>query len=381
MFTLYGNEKYLYKTDVLMINRFECDTIKILTVCNKHHNTFILDEGGNVWIEDRNNKIPHIFLTDRRIQKISCGNNHFVVGTLDQEIYGMGDNFDGQLGLGMVKKVECLQYILKCEGIKMMTCGRAHTIICKSSNECISFGCNMFGQLGLGDTNNRYYPYNLNLFGSYEIEDIQCGNDNTIIYTKSGELFTFGMNVGGESGLSKSILQTVPKLCMKDVKIKQICCGNNHTLILMKCGELWGFGSNLFGQLGLDYHRENVYLPKCIRVDENIILISCGGNHSLLYTNKGELYGFGSNEFYELGQSADLRYSYEPILITSNPSLKYIMNTTGIKIQWSPQTHQNYPDESKSSILGLLLYLKRVQLQIGIFIPKFIRFEIIKFLV
>ena len=58
----------------------------------------------------------------------------------------------------------------------------------------------------------------------------------------------------------------------------------------------WGFSSH--GQLGLgDYQRYN--LPQLMQAFANVTAVSvaCGLRHSLVLTNEGLVYSFGSNEY------------------------------------------------------------------------------------
>lgn len=70
---------------------------------------------------------------------------------------------------------------------------------------------------------------------------------------------------------------------------------------------LWALGSNSHSQLSLD-HLQDVstpalcVLPDSLAQDTSIAwTISCGGNHTLLLTGGGDLYGCGSNEYHQLG--------------------------------------------------------------------------------
>lgn len=70
---------------------------------------------------------------------------------------------------------------------------------------------------------------------------------------------------------------------------------------------IWSLGSNSHSQLSLN-SLEDVSVPSRCTIPESLAQsdpsgwqISCGGNHTLLLTRDGDLYGCGSNEDHQLG--------------------------------------------------------------------------------
>ncbi len=77
---------------------------------------------------------------------------------------------------------------------------------------------------------------------------------------------------------------------------------------------MYSCGRNLFGQLGSGNpntlqknERGHPFLPMFTKVDffgkNNIVVeeIACGGEHSAVVTDKGQLYTFGCNNYGQLG--------------------------------------------------------------------------------
>lgn len=56
-----------------------------------------------------------------------------------------------------------------------------------------------------------------------------------------------------------------------------------------------GMGSNLFGQLGYSEKYKTIEFPSQIPLKEMIVEISCGGEHSMALSNKGEVFSWGLN--------------------------------------------------------------------------------------
>ena len=81
------------------------------------------------------------------------------------------------------------------------------------------------------------------------------GSESQIGYT---EYFSHGCDSHGQLGharekhASNEACVVLPKSLSFDILIAQVACGASHTLLLSAKGEVFGFGSNEFGQLGLN---------------------------------------------------------------------------------------------------------------------------------
>ena len=86
-------------------------------------------------------------------------------------------------------------------------------------------------------------------------------------------------------------------------KILKVSCGNYHTLLLSNDGQVFSFGSNYHGQLGVGDTRRKVG-PQVIPLPNvKIVQIAAGANHSVLRSQEGLVYTFGSNRQDQLGRN------------------------------------------------------------------------------
>ncbi|NWJ00276.1 RPGR regulator, partial [Crypturellus undulatus] len=111
---------------------------------------------------------------------------------------------------------------------------------------------------------------------------------------ESGAVFTFGKS---------SFAENIPsKFWFKNDKPVHISCGDEHTAIVTGNGKLYMFGSNNWGQLGLG-SKNTVSKPTCVKAlkPEKTKLAACGRNHTLVYTEKGNVYAAGGNSEGQLG--------------------------------------------------------------------------------
>ncbi|NWX00359.1 RPGR regulator, partial [Caloenas nicobarica] len=111
---------------------------------------------------------------------------------------------------------------------------------------------------------------------------------------ESGAVFTFGKSRFAEDIPSK--------FWFKNDKPVLISCGDEHTAIVTGNGKLYMFGSNNWGQLGLG-SKNTVSKPTCVKAlkPEKTKLAVCGRNHTLVYTEKGNVYAAGGNSEGQLG--------------------------------------------------------------------------------
>ncbi|XP_041343879.1 X-linked retinitis pigmentosa GTPase regulator isoform X2 [Pyrgilauda ruficollis] len=111
---------------------------------------------------------------------------------------------------------------------------------------------------------------------------------------ESGAVFTFGK--------SKFAEDIPSKFWFKNDKPVLISCGDEHTAIVTGKGKLYMFGSNDWGQLGLG-SKNTVSKPTCVKAlkPEKPKLAVCGRNHTLVYTEKGNVYAAGGNSEGQLG--------------------------------------------------------------------------------
>jgi hypothetical protein len=108
----------------------------------------------------------------------------------------------------------------------------------------------------------------------------------------------------------------------ENVELIKVANGFSHTLILTNEGRVYGFGTNMRGILGGKHLRvlANLARPELLSfkniVDEFVIDIACGVFHSVFLTKSGNVFISGRNNEYQIvpRDSPDCREWYsEPI--------------------------------------------------------------------
>jgi alpha-tubulin suppressor-like RCC1 family protein len=126
---------------------------------------------------------------------------------------------------------------------------------------------------------------------------------NTFFLSASGELYVTGHNEYGQLGIGNTIHQSVPQRFPTpgNNRVISISSGTRHSAIVTVEGKLYGFGHNDKRQITSNTSQEKIVSPYYIQHHERFIAVSCGNNHTLVLTNKNEVYSIGSNDFGQLG--------------------------------------------------------------------------------
>jgi len=94
-----------------------------------------------------------------------------------------------------------------------------------------------------------------------------------------------------------------------------VCANHRKTFVLLDSGLVYGFGSIAFGSLGILGKRVSdiILKPRILSTlrSHHVSQISTGPCHTVVVTNRGQIFGFGDNERAQLGHHT-LRECHEP---------------------------------------------------------------------
>lgn len=173
-------------------------------------------------------------------------------------------------------------YLLKWTPIRQISAGGSHSAILSYTGCIYLWGKNDFGQLGLNDMVSRNVPILQRSLRDQKIAFISLGEEHSAALTCEGGLFTWGAGMYGQLGHGKNSNEIMPRKIFElmGVPINQLSCGRCHTLVASKRGRVYSFGLNGSGQLGIG-STQLKYLPTEVRgswVETDI--------HDLLLRNK-----------------------------------------------------------------------------------------------
>jgi len=190
------------------------------------------------------------------------------------------------------------------ESVARVACGGDHSFLITHSGSLWAFGRNADGQLGTtAFTETVFFPERVDSLPSRAIQ-AACGVDHSLILTEDGDVWGCGRGEEGQLGV-QLVEDTNQKLPCRIESLKDIVlvsCGADHSMALDAFGRVWGFGENCKGQLGLG-HCDREYQPVEVSMLRGTLAVqvACGGAHTLVLNEAGQVYGFGGNEQQQLG--------------------------------------------------------------------------------
>lgn len=198
------------------------------------------------------------------IAKISAGNNFSLFQNIDGEIFGCGDNRYGQLGSGdtISMQVEVCPIVNQPPHIIHFCCGYFHSLFLDMDGNVFSVGDNENGSLGLNSTSIKHQTVLTKIPNIPSILAISCSVNSSYLLDNEQNIWSFGNNDSGQLGLGntrsnfmkrfKSDCKIRPKKIKNLPLIQQMssgCCGS-HFLVKDVDNKIFAVGSNSYGQLG-----------------------------------------------------------------------------------------------------------------------------------
>lgn len=224
---------------------------------------------------------------DSRWKRISIANKFSYLIDLHNNLFRWGDNTNGQLA----SSLSVLQTPVK--------------LALENTDKFIDVSTADDHAFIIDDKNHLYFTGKI--YSSIQNRNfISYPSDNgswVRVFTSNG--YTFGIKTDNKLYLIRDSRKinsffSAPIVIDEDVEdFIDISCGHNHLLIIKRDGSLWGFGNNDFYQLGMFENTETRLI-----VLDNIkkwTKIAAGARHSLAIDENSALYGWGDNTFEQFG--------------------------------------------------------------------------------
>ena len=178
--------------------------------CGSEH-TLIITNDDSLWSCGSNSsgQLCHGDTEDRskpqktsfsNISKISTGWSQSLFENNKGEIFGCGFNLQGQCGLGHFNSPQITPSLILNlpSNIVKFVCGFRHNLFLDSEGNVFSVGDNSNGQLGLGHNTNQNKLSKIPNIPSIKV--ISCVRSSCYLIDFEGNLWTFGCNNGGQLG-------------------------------------------------------------------------------------------------------------------------------------------------------------------------------------
>jgi len=219
---------------------------------------------------------------------------HMMIIQTDGSLWGIGDNYYGQLGDGTTEDRYDFVRIGTSYDWRSVSVGDFHTaaIEARAGGERVLhiWGNNAYGQLGDGTHTDRHSPIRVDEVNP--VLSVSAGGNHTIAIDPNGNVWEWGYK----------IMEIPPS-------------PRSHWLEIDEDSVLWGWGNNEFGQLARPDPEEN----GPVAIMDSVAAVAVGELHSLALGLDGTLFSWGNNWFGQLGDGTRSRrlntHEYEVIEI------------------------------------------------------------------
>uniref|UniRef100_A0AAY5EZU0 non-specific serine/threonine protein kinase n=1 Tax=Electrophorus electricus TaxID=8005 RepID=A0AAY5EZU0_ELEEL len=224
-----------------------------------------------------------------------------VVTTRSREVYFWGGGKFTPQKLDMFKGGSSAQQVCA---------GETHFAVVTVEKELYTWsvqgGAKMVGQLGHGDQASYRQPRKVERLQGKAIRQVACGADFTACVTDEDQMYMFGSDyygcIGVENEMGMEVLEPVLLEFFAERPVRQVSCGDNHVVVLTHRGDICSWGCGEHGRLGLDCEDDFsspmlVEVPKGASIDS----VYCGSDGTFFLTESGRVLACGNNEQNKLG--------------------------------------------------------------------------------
>jgi alpha-tubulin suppressor-like RCC1 family protein len=260
---------------------------------------------------------------------IETGDTHTAALTTTGVLWAWGLNTFGQLGDNTTNSRSAAVKI-GTSSWTTLSAGGAITQVIHSNGNLYGWGRNAEGQLGDRSNSNRSSPvvviaYNetLNVYSSWSA--VSAGNYHTAAIDSTGGLYAWGQNAYGNLGNNTTVDNISP------VKIgtnswSKVGAGWFQTMGIDNAGRLYGWGYNGVGQLG-DNTVTTRSSPVQIGTSSwSAVAVSVSNSFAAAITSAGNLFTWGFNTQYQLGDGTTITRS-SPVAITIYNEATYVYSS------------------------------------------------------
>jgi alpha-tubulin suppressor-like RCC1 family protein len=343
-----GNVNYLTTPTSPYMNGSLAGKIIVDVAMGDYHTLALTSDGLYSWGDNNNGQLgigsgssqvslpSAVVISGKNISAISSGANTVLALTSDNTLYSWGNNNYGQLGVGTTTNsnipIAVNVTVLSGKTVTKIASGGTTSFAITSDGLLYSWGYNGNGQLGDGTKTNRVYPVAVNMTGVLSgktISKVFCSAANTFVLTSDGMAFSWGSNTYGQLGDGTITTQVYPVSInmtglLSGKNITEIATGGvgSSILILTSEGLVYGVGQNFYGQLGDGTKNDSTIPVAVVALSGKIVTkIRSYGTFSMALTSNGEVYTWGYNSNYQLGDGTATDHSNPAVVNVGEDSV------------------------------------------------------------
>ena len=173
-----------------------------------------------------------------------------------------------------------------------------------------AWGDNTYGQLGQVDNIPRSNPVQI---GISSWTQVYVNVDNIFAIRSDGKLFSWGNNNVGQLGTGDTVNYSSPVQIGANSWTQIIASPTGHTLGLQADGTLYAWGNNQYNELGQNQRVQTNYSSPIQVGTSSWTKIGAGNNNSFAIRVGGSLFGWGRNEYGQIGTNNNTPLSWTQV--------------------------------------------------------------------
>ncbi|KAJ0242901.1 hypothetical protein HA466_0201640 [Hirschfeldia incana] len=256
-------------------------------------------------------------LTEIFVVQAAIGNHFTAVLSREGRVYTLSWGKDERLGHGTDHKCVLphpLLGALENVPVVQISAGFCYllALVCQPTGMSVySVGCGLGGKLGHGSEASEKQPRLIVQFNVLNMEPVMvsAGAWHAAVVGRDGRVCTWGWGRFGCLGHGTVEAEFTPKVVegLKDVKAVHVATGDYTTIVVSDDGQVYSFGSGEFANLGQGDVEENTLTPKLVSsLKERVVHVSLTnsvswGGHTFAMSESGTVYAFGTGDRGQLG--------------------------------------------------------------------------------
>lgn len=349
---------------------FNLDNELIKDVAQTHDSIVVLTYSGKVYtygyntygtLGDGTNQTRKSFkivdtLKDVIVKRIYT--NYSSVYAIDSNgrVWSWGRNNNGQLGIGNKNNTYVPTQLKGFDNdtIVDLAVGEYSVYARTLNGEVYSWGDNANGQLGINNYDTKTSPVKVTAFGDKVIVGVSVNSHDSsanvhyhtaFAIDSDGKLYGWGANTKNNLGSPAPANTNIPSLIegMKDKVVVSVAQTNlGAVFALDDKGNVYSWGSNDSGVLGrsvmsgvadgtpkiLNYFSDKGVIVKKVVAEKKTSSVYA-------YDNNGNAYGWGKNDFRQLGLNSSVVSYNAPVLIESLSGNNIVSMTNGYRVTFA----------------------------------------------
>jgi regulator of chromosome condensation len=208
-------------------------------------------------------------------------------------VYSFGCGDFSQLGLGPEITEQALpSQIISLPNIISISSGAMHNAVIDLNGDVWTWGCN--DDMALGHEDDEFVPTKVNL--GVKIMKVSCGASHTIALSNSGQVYSWGQYRNMHGIIPNEF--TSPRLVEQLYDVGDIACGDSISIAATNCGTLYQWGHTEF--MGRTEDASEL-LPNVVSFSSRACQVFAGGYSVFIIDNENVLYGYGLNNYGQIG--------------------------------------------------------------------------------